>query len=95
MASGSWTEIVSVTPDDNMVVLGFNADMASILSTNYRMRLKVGADVAVQEVVATTQNSWVPIELSVPSGTSVAVELIHSEASAQDCTATINYRDFG
>lgn len=87
-----WTTVVSLNPFEDIVVIGCNADMAAILSANYRLRLLVDGSVVMQELLGTTSPSWVPIEVTVPAGKVVSVQLRHAEATAQDCAATINYR---
>jgi hypothetical protein len=97
--SNTYTTVVAMTPAEDVLLVGYNADFKAVLNASYRMRLLFGADaigdagVQHAEEVNSTANSWQPLKLTIPAGQRVAVQVLHAEVTAQTVRATINYQE--
>jgi hypothetical protein len=96
-AGTAFVTVASTTPAAAAKVLGYSADLAGILSVNYRLRLITGTDAAPtvlhEETIATTGNAWMPVKVDVDAGVRIAVQVVHAEVGAQDARATINWQE--
>lgn len=90
--ANAWTTIVSVTVADDRVVTAFGADLAALLGTRYRFRLRIDGEVKWSEVASTDAISYIPVPLDAPAGATIDVQLTHGEATATDCVASIAHR---
>lgn len=94
-AGATFVTIVADTPAAALTLVGYNAEMVSLLEARVRMRLITGTDVAPTilhtETVTTGANSWQPLRLSALSGTRVAVQAIHGEITAQVTRGSLNW----
>jgi hypothetical protein len=93
----TFTTVTSVTPTVDTEVIGFNADLTTITDLAYRLRLITGADDAATirctEQVDSNTNSFIPLRLSVPANTRIAVQAVHGDLVARTFRATINYTE--
>jgi hypothetical protein len=96
-AGSAFVTVVSVAPAAKAKVIGYSADLAGILSVNYRLRLITGTDAAPtvlhEETIATTGNAWMPVRVDVGAGVRIAVQVVHAEVGAQTARATINWQE--
>jgi hypothetical protein len=97
--TNAYTTVVALTPTEDVLLVGYNADFKAVLNASYRMRLLFGPDSAgdagVQhaEEVNSTANSWQPLKLTISAGQRVAVQVFHAEVTGQVVRATINYQE--
>lgn len=89
--ASTWTTLVSLTPTEDRILTSFGADMAALLSTNYRFRLTLDGATKWQEVASTTSTGEIIARMRVPSGSTVTVDLFHSEASATDANGSFSH----
>lgn len=90
-SAGAWTTVVSLTPNVDRRVVSFGADVAALLSTNYRFRLQLDGVTKWQEVAGTTSIGVIPMALNVPANSTVAVQGFHNEASATTIGGSISH----
>lgn len=90
--TGGFQTVTAVTPATDVVVVGMNADATTLTDISYRYQLAVDGAAVVQESITVNRNSWIPLSLSVASGSTITVQADHSEVGDQDFRATINYR---
>lgn len=94
-AGASFVTVVADTPGSDLTLVGYNAEISSLLEARVRLRLITGTDVDPTvlhvETVTTGANGWQPLHLSVPAGTRVAVQAVHGEITAQVTRGSLNW----
>jgi hypothetical protein len=93
VASGAWTDVVTLNRPNAITVIGFNADPDALVSFDFRYRLAVAGVVKISEVVSANRLSFIPVTIDVPANTDVKVQVRHGEIAAQDFQASIAYRE--
>jgi hypothetical protein len=93
VASGAWTDVVTLNRPNAITVMGFNADPDTLVTFDFRYRISVAGVVKISEVVSANRLSFIPVTIDVPANTDVKVQVRHGEIAAQDFQASIAYRE--
>lgn len=89
--ASTWTTVVSLTPTEDRIITAFGADLTALLSTNYRFRLTLDGATKWQEVASTTVKGEILARMKVPAGSTVTVDLFHSEAAATNANGSFSH----
>lgn len=96
-AGTTFVTVVADTPDSDLTLVGYNAEISSLLEARVRMRFITGTDldptILHTETVTTGANAWQPLRLSVPAGTRAAVQVVHDQITSQNVHGSLNWSE--
>lgn len=91
---GVWTDTLTIIPAAPITVVGYAADVASLLNIIYRYRLVIDGIVKWQETVQSAMNSFVPIRVDAAAGVAVKVQVFHNEVAPTDFSGSLAYEEY-
>lgn len=85
--------VLSFTPVTDIIITGLNLDLATVLSENYRMLIRRDGVNIYNETLSSTDNSFTPLTLFVPSGVLIEVLAENNQASSRTFRSSIFYKE--